>query len=240
MSLKDYNRDMCGRFEQLETPGYYARVLGGDTHGLEWQGGDNIPKYNVSPGSSPLMLHTLGPALHPDYVTWGYRTPKEAQEKKRPWINARVEKALTGSYFRHMFRQGRVIIPGGGWFEWTLEGGKKQPWYISRRDKKPIFMAGITNFRPGIQQSVEVGFVIVTEDSGSGMVDIHDRRPVVLEPEDAWRWMDPETPVEEAAHIAQSRSLPSDAFTWWKVGRALNRPNPNNNTKELLAPIGVE
>ncbi|SET06160.1 SOS response associated peptidase (SRAP) [Nitrosospira multiformis] len=148
-----------------------------------------------------------------------YRTPKEAQDRKRPWINARVEKALTGSYFRHMFRQGRVIIPGGGRFEWTLEQGRKQPWYISRRDKKPIFMAGITNFRPGIQQSVEVGFVIVTEDSGSGMVDIHDRRPVVLEPEDAWRWMDPDTPVEEAAHIAQSRSLPSEVFTWWKVGR---------------------
>jgi putative SOS response-associated peptidase YedK len=61
----------------------------------------------------------------------------------------------------------------------------------------------------------------------------------VLEPEDAWRWMDPETPVEEAAHIAQSRSLPSDAFTWWKVGRTLNLPDPNNNRKELLEPISA-
>jgi len=105
---------MCGRFEQSETPGYYARALGADTHGLEWQGGDSIPKYNVSPGSSPLMLHALGGALRPDYVTWGYRTPKEAEEKKRPWINARVEKALTGRYFQHMFQEGRVIIPGAG------------------------------------------------------------------------------------------------------------------------------
>jgi putative SOS response-associated peptidase YedK len=71
------------------------------------------------------------------------------------------------------------------------------------------------------------------------MVDIHDRRPVVLEPEDAWDWMDPKTPVEEAAHIAQSRSLPSEAFTWWKVGRALNRPDPNNNTKELLESVSA-
>lgn len=230
---------MCGRFEQAGTRRYYAQALGEDALGPEWQGSDVIPQYNVSPGRSPLMLHRLQGILHSDYVNWGYRTPKEAQEKKRPWINARVEKALTGSYFRHMFQEGRVIIPGGGWFEWTLEQGRKQPWYISRRDKKPIFMAGITNFRPGIQQSVEVGFVIVTEDSGGGMVDIHDRRPVVLEPEDAWRWMDPDTPVEEAAHIAQSRSLPSDAFTWWKVGTALNRPDPNNNTKELLEPISA-
>ena len=69
------------------------------------------------------------------------------------------------------------------------------------------------------------------------MVDIHDRRPVVLEPEDAWRWMDLETSVEEAANIAQSRSLPTNAFTWWKVDRAVNRADPNNNRRELLAPI---
>ena len=81
-----------------------------------------------------------------------------------------------------------------------LESGKKQPWYITRKDREPIFMAGITNFRPNIRQAVEVGFVIVTEDSGGGMVDIHDRGPIVLKPEDARSWMDLETPVEEAAH----------------------------------------
>ncbi|WP_375136103.1 SOS response-associated peptidase family protein [Nitrosospira sp. Nsp2] len=32
--------------------------------------------------------------------------------------HARVEKALTGRYFRHMFREGRVIIRAGGWYEW--------------------------------------------------------------------------------------------------------------------------
>ena len=84
-------------------------------------------------------------------------------------------------------------------------------------------------------QTVEVGFVIVTQDCEGGMVDIHDRRPVVLEAEDAWRWMDLETRVEEAAHIAQTRSLPAEAFTWWRVDRAVNRAD--NNRKELLAPI---
>jgi putative SOS response-associated peptidase YedK len=47
-------------------------------------------------------------------MTWGYRTPKEAAEKRKRWINARIEKAPTGSYFRHMFREGRVIVPAGG------------------------------------------------------------------------------------------------------------------------------
>jgi putative SOS response-associated peptidase YedK len=69
------------------------------------------------------------------------------------------------------------------------------------------------------------------------MVDIHDRRPVVLAGEDAWRWMDPETGVEEAVQIAQSRSLPTEEFVWWKVDRAVNRADPYNNGKHLLVPI---
>jgi len=228
---------MCGRFEQCESRQEYAEALGVDTRGVEWIGGNIIPQYNVSPSRGALVLHRLKECLRSDYLRWGYRTPQETAENKRPWINARIEKALTGRYFRHMFREGRVIVPAGGWFEWTVENGKKQPWYITRRKNRPIFAAGITNFRPYIHQEVEVGFVIVTQDCEGGMVDIHDRRPVALEAEDAWRWMDLEMPVEEAAHIAHSRSLPTEAFIWWKVDRAVNRPDPSKNSKQLLTPI---
>jgi putative SOS response-associated peptidase YedK len=59
----------------------------------------------------------------------------------------------------------------------------------------------------------------------------------VLEPRDAWRWMDPETPVEEAAHIAQTRSLPTEEFMWWRVDRAVNRPGSSNDSRHLLTPV---
>ena len=71
------------------------------------------------------------------------------------------------------------------------------------------------------------------------MVDVHDRRPVVLKPDDAWRWTNSETSVEEAAHIAQTRSLPTEEFMLWRVDRAVNRPDPNNNGRQLLAPINI-
>ena len=51
-------------------------------------------------------------------------------------------------------------------------------------------------------------------------------RPVVLEPADAWRWMDKETLVEDAAHTAQSRSLPRGEFRWWRVSRNVNQFDP--------------
>ena len=62
--------------------------------------GNVIPQYNVSPGRGALALHTLKGSLRSDYLRWGYRTPKETAEKKKPWINARVEKALTGAMFQ--------------------------------------------------------------------------------------------------------------------------------------------
>ena len=98
-------------------------------------------------------------------------------------------------------------------------------------------MAGLTNWKPFTPQYVERGFIIATADADGGVVDIHDRRPVALEPADACRWMDPETPVEEAAHIAQTRSLPTEEFMWWRVDRAVNRVDPHNNGKHLIAPI---
>lgn len=229
---------MCGRITQLDLRKRYAeRISPYEVDYQKWAGGDRIPQYNISPGTYPRILHTLSGKLEMDDVRWGYRTPREAEEKKKPWINARIEKAITGRYFRYMFREGRVIVPSEGWYEWTVENGRKQPWFITRTVDEPLFMAALTNWKPYTNQEVETGMVIVTQDSVGGMVDVHDRRPVALEAADAWRWLDPATPVEEAAHIAQSRSLPTEEFIWWKVDRAVNTPNPNNNGKHLLAPI---
>ncbi|SEO99277.1 SOS response-associated peptidase family protein [Nitrosovibrio sp. Nv6] len=114
------------------------------------------------------------------------------------------------------------------------ESGCKQPWYITRKVDKPVFMAGITNLRRD-RQAANVGFVIATLEGG--IVDIHDRRPVVLEAADAWRWMDPDNSVTDAVHMARTRSLPAEEFIWWKVDRAVNQVDPSNNTRELLQPI---
>ena len=105
---------MCGRFEQSGTRRYYAKALGADTSDhVKWLG-DNIPSYNPAPGQYAWMIMLHNNELLFSGMTWGYRTPKDSLERKKPWICARIEKSLTGQYFRHMFREGRVIIPAGG------------------------------------------------------------------------------------------------------------------------------
>jgi hypothetical protein len=52
---------MCGRFEQSETPRYYADALSAHISKRLKTLGDNRPSYNVAPGQSPwmIMLHRI-------------------------------------------------------------------------------------------------------------------------------------------------------------------------------------
>jgi putative SOS response-associated peptidase YedK len=51
---------MCGRFEQSETPRYYANALRVHISEQLKRLGDNSPSYNVAPGQTPwmIMLHS--------------------------------------------------------------------------------------------------------------------------------------------------------------------------------------
>ena len=109
-----------------------------------------------------------------------------------------------------------MLVPADGWYEWTGEKGSKQPWFIHSEGDEPIMMAAICAWRPGAESDAEHGMAIVTDDSAGRMVDIHDRRPVVLPPALARTWADPNTSTEQAREIIAA-ALPSDAFTWHKV-----------------------
>lgn len=69
------------------------------------------------------------------------------------------------------------------------------------------------------------------------MVDIHDRRPVVLTPEHAREWLDPETPRERAELIAKECCRPTDEFTWYEVSKDVG--NVRNQGPGLIAPAPI-
>lgn len=79
------------------------------------------------------------------------------------------------------------------------------------------------------------GFVIITADSAGGMVDIHDRRPVVLTPDLAREWLDPATPKERAEQMVLHQGEPSESFEWFKVDVAVG--NVKNKQAGLIQPL---
>lgn len=199
-------------------------------------GPNSIRHYNLSPGMAPQMMHTQqdGKPLF-EQIYWGYRPPWAKEKGLPPSINARIETAATKPYFRHMFREGRIIVPADGWYEWTKVERHKQPWYIRLKSDRPLFLAAISNFRPRTFQTKEVGFVIVTAAADAGLLDVHDRRPVVFDPQDARIWMDNSLPPEQAEQLARNRSLPPESFEWYRVSSDVN--NARHNEPYLIEPI---
>jgi len=209
---------MCGRFDQSQTARHYANLLGWTDAVFD---SESAPTPNASPGTYRPVFHMQDDERRVDDTFWSYRA-KWAEGKVPIAINARFEK-LANRYWSRLLKNGRGIVPAEGWYEWTGEKGHKQPWHIHRKDGAPLFLLALANFGPFVENRAESGFVIVTDDASGGMLDIHDRRPVVLEAEDARLWLDPGLSPQQAIELARQAAVPADAFAWHKVSTALNR-----------------
>jgi putative SOS response-associated peptidase YedK len=221
---------MCGRISQRSDLADYLEKIHWNPARLfvEPEG----PRYNVPPGTRPIVLHRLGDGQeHADRLFWGYKPP---WYKRGPASNARLDTVLKGSPFWKPLLAKRVIVPAEGWYEWTGEKGDKQPWFIHAKDGQPILMAGITAWTPGKEVLAETGFAVITDDAAGGMLDLHDRRPITLTPDDALAWVDPETPLDEALALL-STPRPESAFIWHQVTRKMG--NSRYQLADASAPL---
>jgi putative SOS response-associated peptidase YedK len=100
----------------------------------------------------------------------------------------------------------------------------------------PMYFAAIGQFtrKEGVATRPGDGFVIITANSDAGMLDIHDRRPVVLSPECAAHWLDPELTPREAEEIVRDHAEPVEVFEWYPVGREVG--NVRNEGQDLISP----
>jgi putative SOS response-associated peptidase YedK len=172
-----------------------------------------------------------------DKVRWGW-SPHWAKGKRPDPINARVETVITGKFFNQLWPNGRVLAPANGWFEWVKDpddSKKKQPYFSTLKDQIPMFFAGLAEVHHGLEPDERDGFAIITADSDQGMVDIHDRRTVVLDPAHAREWVDRETSLERAREIALEHCRPTDDFHWYKVGKDVG--NVRNQGPHLIEPL---
>lgn len=224
---------MCGRFEQSEIP----RLLADFTWADELiNRSEAANSFNVAPGTYRPVLHVEEGVLFADDLHWGYRSAwAEASGKIPMAINTRLEK-ISNSYWRPLLKRGRVIVPANGWYEWTGEKGQKQPWHVHRADRGGLYLAALANVAPDNEHKASNGFTIVTSDAEGGMVDVHDRRPVVLSSSDAALWLDPDLPAEQAEQILRTAALGVEDFEWFKVDRAVG--NVRNEGAQLVVPIG--
>jgi putative SOS response-associated peptidase YedK len=163
-------------------------------------------------------------------------------------INARVESLVEKPAFRKAVAARRCLVPAEGYFEWQAppEGAPrrtpKQPYWIHDPAGRPLAFAGLYEFwrdrsRPDDDPDRWlVTMTIVTGGAATNdphLASIHDRRPVILQP-DLWdAWLDPGQ-QDGAAAVELLRAEPPPLVAT-PVSTAVNRVGTDG--PELIDPV---
>lgn len=228
---------MCGRFVQYEGMAVFMEELGPQLPLFSGFDAEPVNRYNIAPTTRVQILHTSEAGLYITPIKWGW-SPFWAKGKRPAPINARVETVTTGKFFKALWPNGRALVPSEGWFEWVKDPNdpkKKQPYFIRLKTQKPMFFGALAQAQPGLEDQEGDGFVIITAASDEGMLDIHDRKPLVLTPDLAREWLNSELDQGRAEKIATDHCRPVEDFEWFPVNKAVG--NIKNQGPDLIAPL---
>jgi putative SOS response-associated peptidase YedK len=221
---------MCGRYSMYQPMEHYLRELAPRQGVISYVEPEPVGRYNIAPSTRVPVLRGEAEGLRIDKTRWGWE-PFWVKGKRPPAINARSETVASGRFFKALWPNGRVLVPADGWYEWVKDAQdpkKKQPFYIRLKSCAPMFFAGLAQLTPGLEPGEDDGVVIITDASNEGMVDIHDRRPVVLGPQAAREWLEPGLSSEEAERLMRQSGRAVSDFEWFKVGKAVGRVGNDN------------
>jgi len=105
-------------------------------------------------------------------------------------INARSETASTLPAFRVALKFRRCLIPADGFYEWQRAGKTKQPFCFEVSDGELFAFAGIWDRWQGGGIAVETCSILTTTPNAVTSA-VHDRMPVILDPDAYNVWLDP-------------------------------------------------
>lgn len=191
------------------------------------------PRQYVTPGS-PIAIIREGNDKQPHFalVRWGF-IPSWVKDVQpgRPLINARAETVYEKPSFKNAIRRRRCLFPTDGFYEWQGDvPGKKQAYFIHRRDDALFAFAGIWEHWLGADGSELESAAMITTDPGLPVATIHDRSPVVIQPQDFARWLDG---TEEKVH--DLLKAPADDF-WTMEKTTIARNSPPPKPKPIKPP----
>jgi len=198
---------MCGRFTQLFT---WEELY--NLYNLSNPLTPNLrPSWNIAPTQDAGVIVAEDGGRMYLTMRWGL-VPLWAKDLKigNQTINARLETAPSKPAFRGAWKSRRCLVPASGFYEWReiAVPGKakpaKMPFYISRKDGRPLTFAGLwERWTDGMRS-----FTILTTEAAGGIRELHSRMPVVLAPQSFDPWLSGEDPACDPGIGAAVQVLP--------------------------------
>jgi putative SOS response-associated peptidase YedK len=229
---------MCGRYASVRKRQELLDQLSIDHDAAE----DALeePDYNVAPTKPvPAVISRPDAPRELRALRWGLVPfwSKDLSVGSR-LINARFETVHEKPSFRSAFARRRCLLPADGYYEWyATEDGRKQPFFIRPRSGEMMIMAGLyERWRDPLGEWVWT-CTIITTSATDDVGRIHDRMPMVVEPERWDAWLDPLTTDPDTVRrlIAPATTGRLEAYP---VSTAVN--NVRNNGPELMKPLPQE
>lgn len=225
---------MCGRIANNQMKQIVARFSAQSTFL------DSEPIYNAGPSMFlPVVIETGPDIREVKLMHWGLISPRHGQGRPLPTpINARAETLTEKPMFKRLVATRRCLVPATGFYEWRGSSKRKQPYYIHLTDQPLFALAGLwDDTRPeGAPDIVAGSFTIITTRPNSMMAEIHDRMPVILEPDEEAIWLSTDL-MDPEAILPLLDAYPEDLMEAYPVSQAVN--DVRNDTPELIERVPV-
>ena len=199
---------------------------------LRNESGELEAKYNVAPGTLQPVIRSssTGAALTP--MMWGL-VPYWAKDSKsgvRP-VNAKSDTAHEKPMFRKLIRERRCLVPADWFYEWRENPPDKQPFVIQMASREPFLIGGLWDTWHYGRADALTTFTVLTTRPNELMQTLHHRMPVIVDPADATRWLDPR--VSDANDLL--KPYPADEMTAYPVSMRVN--SSRNEGPDLIDPL---
>lgn len=225
---------MCGRFVLRASPEQMAELFELEEPTLL------APRFNIAP-TQPLLIVRNDPATQQRawaHVLWGL-IPSWAKDPSigQKMINARAETIAEKPSFRAAFKRRRCLVPASGFYEWKRTPAGKEAHYITVDHERPFAIAGLWESWQGGGGGELQTCTLLTTDANDAVAPLHDRMPVIIEPEDYSLWLgsgkdDPPGYLDQLRHLL--RSFPSDRTQVRRVSSFVN--NVRNDGEQCIEP----
>lgn len=219
---------MCGRFAFYSPAEATAALFGASVHTRI------VPRYNIAPSQEIAVVRNgeSGEGREFALLRWGL-VPFWAKDPSigNRMINARAETVAEKPAFRAAYRRRRCIVLADGFYEWRREGPQKIPYFISLASGDPLAFAGLwENWQDRDSDTSMQTATLITTAANDYLARLHDRMPVVLEPDRAERWLAGDETLLDTA------TADCPALRAWPVDRRVN--NARNEGEDLIEPTG--
>jgi len=222
---------MCGRFSQTKKIKDVKKRFNLERVPENLPQLFNIAPYDATKQNAPVVLNAYPNELA--LARFGL-VPSWSKEAKTPYsmINARAETILEKPTYKRLIKSKRCLVIADGFYEWQKKVDKKIPYRIFLKNDELFAFAGIWDHW-GEGENEFYSFSIITTTPNKLVAGIHDRMPVILEPEDESGWLQDGTPIDRV--LAMLRSYPAEKMDAYPVSTLVN--SPVNNTAEIIKEL---